>query len=100
MQAKRQKTGGGASLDPSANPYLAHHYEEEQATSNGYSNGVGARQKQSGGALARITRHKSTDAQAREAEDGPLNPFTGKQLSKQYFNILEKRRGLPVHAQR
>jgi pre-mRNA-splicing factor ATP-dependent RNA helicase DHX15/PRP43 len=94
-QSKRQKMNGSSS-DPAANPYLAHHYEQDDGYSNGYGNGKSG----SNDALSRISRHQSTDVQARAAEDGPANPFTGRQLSKQYFGILEKRRGLPVHAQR
>lgn len=89
LEPKRQKI----------NPYLAHHYEQD-AGDNGYSNGYGARQNGSKGALGGMTRHKTTDQQAKEAEDGPDNPFTGKTLSKQYFRILDQRRNLPVHAQR
>ncbi|KAK3074023.1 DEAH-box ATP-dependent RNA helicase prp43, partial [Coniosporium uncinatum] len=98
-RAKRQKVD----MDPRANPYLAHQYDEQESNGygNGYSNGVGlgGKGKQSG-ALSTFTRHKTTSAQAAEAEDGPLNPFTGKNLSNTYFNILKTRRNLPVHAQR
>ncbi len=52
------------------------------------------------GAFAGITRHASTAAQARKAEEGPTNPFTGRPLSTRYFDILRKRRDLPVHTER
>ncbi|KAK6497646.1 DEAH-box ATP-dependent RNA helicase prp43 [Arthrobotrys musiformis] len=70
------------------NPYLAHMYAPSTALSAGQD------------LFAGLTRHQTTTAQAQKAEDGPLNPFTGTQLSKQYFDILKKRRDLPVHAQR
>ncbi|GMM50862.1 DEAH-box ATP-dependent RNA helicase [Starmerella bacillaris] len=33
-------------------------------------------------------------------EDGPNNPWTGSEYSSKYFDILSKRRELPVHVQR
>lgn len=50
--------------------------------------------------VADVERHKSTAEQAAKLEDGPANPFNGKDLSQNYFKILEVRRNLPVHAQR
>lgn len=87
-------------LDPKANPYLAHHYEEP--VSNGYSNGYRNNGNSSGGkgTLGNFERHKVTSAGCMTAEDGPQNPFNSKQLSQEYFNILKVRRNLPVHAQR
>ena len=95
-------------LDPRANPYLAHRYEEpveDDDNYNGYSNGYGRPTRRTDGisnasSLARFPRHKSTAAMARNAEDGPNNPFSGQPLSSQYFNILKTRRNLPVHQQR
>ncbi|RDW66080.1 hypothetical protein BP6252_09715 [Coleophoma cylindrospora] len=87
-RAKRVKTAG--ELDPSTNPYLAHHYEQE---SNGYSNGGET-------SLSHFKRHKTTAEQAHAAEDGPNNPFNNRPLSSQYFGILKTRRDLPVHKQR
>lgn len=95
-------------LDPRANPYLAHRYEEpaeDEGSYNGYSNGYGRPTNRMKGvsnasSLARFPRHKSTAAMAKNAEDGPNNPFSGQPLSSQYFNILKTRRNLPVHQQR
>lgn len=87
------------------NPYLAH-MEQQTDDSAGHSNGYGYfKTNKLNGAPAGTTigwfrRHETTAAMAREAEDGPNNPFNGKVLSSQYFNILKTRRGLPVHAQR
>ncbi|MCJ1343521.1 DEAH-box ATP-dependent RNA helicase prp43 [Peltigera leucophlebia] len=97
---KRQKTND---MDPKANPYLAHMYEdstENSSYSNGYErpikgNGTGKKSM-----LTKFKRHDTTAAMAKEAENGPNNPFTGKPLSPQYISILETRRNLPVHAQR
>lgn len=44
--------------------------------------------------------HKTSAKMAHDIEEGPLNPFTGKPLSKKYFDILQARRNLPVHLQR
>lgn len=90
--------------DPKSNPYLAHMYEEDNSY-NDYSNGYGkaasrAKVFSDTATVARLPRHKTTAAMAKKAEDGPNNPFTGKPLSSQYFNILKTRRNLPVHAQR
>lgn len=95
-------------MDPRANPYLAHRYEEpveDEGSYNGYSNGYARPTKRMDGtlnasSLARFPRHKSTAAMAKNAEDGPNNPFSGQPLSSQYFSILKTRRNLPVHQQR
>lgn len=87
------------------NPYLAH-MEQQTEDPAGYSNGYrpfktsklnGAPE---GTTIGWFRRHETTAAMARKAEDGPNNPFNGKALSSQYFNILKTRRNLPVHAQR
>lgn len=102
-RAKRQKTSSSTDMDPKANPYLAHMYEEP--SSEGYSNGYGSPKNRLNGsqhnsALAKFQRHNTTSEMAKKAEDGPNHAFNGKPLSKQYFGILKTRRGLPVHAQR
>ena len=48
----------------------------------------------------RLIPGKTTAAQAEQLENGPNNYFTGKPLSKRYFDILAKRRQLPVTKQR
>lgn len=96
-RSKRQKTNG-KDLNPEANPYLAHMYEDQNgygSSNNGYSS-----MKPRTNLFASLTRHSTTAEQARVAEDGPDNPFNGRPLSKRYFSILETRRKLPVHAQR
>ncbi|TLD34956.1 pre-mRNA-splicing factor ATP-dependent RNA helicase PRP43 [Venturia nashicola] len=98
--SRKRKKPNGADMDPKANPYLAHMYQDDDDNSNnGYSNG-----RSLNGRVASIldtfTRHNTTAALALSAEDGPNNAFTNKPLSKQYFNILKTRRNLPVHSQR
>ncbi|KAJ5488921.1 Pre-mRNA-splicing factor ATP-dependent RNA helicase PRP43 [Penicillium diatomitis] len=83
-RAKRQKMDAG---DPRENPYLAHMYEDTD----------GADQSS---ALAKFKRHQTTASLAMKAEDGEVNPFSGKPFSTKYFSILKTRRDLPVHAQR
>ena len=101
-RSKRLKTLNSADMDPKANPYLAHMYDNDN--SQYASNGYGASSGRSFGAgdnpLHRFKRHKTTQAEANNAENGPNNPFNGQPLSKQYFNILKTRRNLPVHQQR
>ncbi|KAI9809929.1 MAG: DEAH-box ATP-dependent RNA helicase prp43 [Sarcosagium campestre] len=87
-------------LDPQTNPYLAHMYEDSNENGYGNGNGDGTYGGGNGSILRTYRRHQTTTAQARTAEDGPRNPFTGQQLSEQYFKILKTRRDLPVHAQR
>ncbi|PSK59268.1 pre-mRNA-splicing factor ATP-dependent RNA helicase PRP43 [Elsinoe australis] len=95
--SKRQK------MDPANNPYLAHMHEDG---ANGYENGNNGYSKGSyngkatGPAIPGLKRHHTTAKAAKVAEDGPLNPFTGRQLSDRYFSILKTRRNLPVHQQR
>ena len=103
FRAKRQKTSVAADMDPKANPYLAHMYEEP--ANQGYSNGYGSPRSRMNGTqknstLSKFERHSSTSAMAKGAEDGPNNPYNGQPLSSRYFSILKTRRGLPVHAQR
>lgn len=84
VRAKRQKMDAG---DPKDNPYLAHMYED--------TNGA-----VKSSALAKFKRHQTTSALAKKAEDGEINPFSGRPFSTKYFSILKTRRDLPVHAQR
>lgn len=108
-RSKRQKTSS-TDMDPKENPYLAHMYEEEDVEEEdvqdgGYNYGYRKPTNFMNGrgnysALAGFPRHRTTAAMAKKAEDGPNNPFNGKPLSTQYFNILKTRRNLPVHAQR
>ena len=99
---KRQKVED-RTMDPKANPYLAHMYECEGSDS--YSNGYSTPPRRMNGntatgPLAKFMRHKTTAAQAKQAEDSGVNPFTGQATSKKFFSILRTRRDLPVHAQR
>jgi pre-mRNA-splicing factor ATP-dependent RNA helicase DHX15/PRP43 len=90
-RVKRQKTSG-ANMDPKKNPYLQHMYEDSNGSGTSFGTGSGS--------FDINKRHKSTVEGAKTAEDGPLNPFNGRELSSQYFGILKTRRNLPVHAQR
>ena len=97
-RAKKVKTAG---LDPKANPYLAHMYENEEPDGSNYSSrrSNGYASSESTG-LSSFKRHATTAAQAHVAEDGPANPLNNNPLSKRYFDILKTRRDLPVHKQR
>lgn len=52
------------------------------------------------GEFAGLSRHKTTAEQAKNLEDGKVNPFTGRDYTPKYVDILKIRRELPVHAQR
>ena len=89
------------------NPYLAHREPKIEEEETGYRNGYGHGLKpsrtmgaSSGTTIGHFPRHETTAAMAIKAENGPNNPFTGRPLSSQYFNILKTRRNLPVHSQR
>jgi pre-mRNA-splicing factor ATP-dependent RNA helicase DHX15/PRP43 len=106
-RAKRQKIDSSADANMGKkpyNPYLAHMYEDEDG--NNMKNGYGGAPlpmmngRAYNSPLTKFQRHQSTSAQAKKAEDGPMNPFNGKPLSSRYFSILKTRRDLPVHAQR
>ncbi len=100
-RSKRVKTE--SNMDPSANPYLAHHYNGngEDSSGNGHFNRrANGYSFNTSSAFAKFRRHKTTAEQAHEAEDGPNNPFNGAPLSERYFSILRTRRDLPVHKQR
>jgi len=101
-RAKRARIGerdldSSTDLEPSKNPYLAHHYEDHGY--DGYKNGNGYNSSAETG-LDHFERHKTTAKQAYKAEDGPNNPFNNNPLSDRYFKILKTRRDLPVNKQR
>ncbi|RMY54140.1 hypothetical protein D0863_13719 [Hortaea werneckii] len=92
---KRQKISDDSDMDSAKNnPYLAHMHDGDE------SNGASGQANGHGSSIAGLTRHATTAKAAAKAEDGPLNPFNGNQLSDRYFSILKGRRDLPVHAQR
>ena len=93
---KRQKTSSDPATDPRNNPYLAHMYTNE---TNGYTNGS-ATPTRPDTPLSALRRHQTTAKDARQIEDGKVNPLTGQAYSERYFSILKTRRDLPVHAQR
>lgn len=47
-----------------------------------------------------LVRHNTTAEQATKLEQAAVNPFTGRDFTPKYFDILKIRRELPVHAQR
>lgn len=53
-----------------------------------------------GGEFDKSQRNKTTAALAQALESGATNPFTGKEFTQKYCDILKVRRDLPVHAQR
>ena len=110
-RVKRVKFAENASkstMDPANNPYLAHWNDSQSAGRTHIQPYMYPSQLTDPEADTRKTpvdlssfkRHETTPAQARAAEDGPLNPFTGEALSSRYMSILKTRRDLPVHAQR
>jgi pre-mRNA-splicing factor ATP-dependent RNA helicase DHX15/PRP43 len=92
LAAKRLKM---ESKDDANNPYLAHLYPKEER--NGHS--FDSSEKYTS-ILDGFKRHETTAEQAAKAEDSPVNPWTGRPHSQQYFNILKVRRNLPVHKQK
>ncbi|KAK3950816.1 pre-mRNA splicing factor ATP-dependent RNA helicase [Pseudoneurospora amorphoporcata] len=82
---KRAENGDAA--PEKYNPYLAHLNEDGN---NGDFESP----------LDSFERHQTTAAQAAQAEDSELNPWTGQPHSQRYFDILKTRRDLPVHKQR
>ena len=106
--AKRVKMqNGNGNLDPANNPYLAHMRDNGPSSKSFFAVSrprmltwtTEAKANLADG-LYDFKRHATTSKQARAAEDGPLNPFTGKTLSSTYMSILKTRRDLPVHQQR
>ncbi|EDP51899.1 DEAH-box ATP-dependent RNA helicase prp43 [Aspergillus fumigatus] len=91
-RAKRQKMDK-SETDPRNNPYLAHMYADASTNGNSSSSGTNP-------AFAKLKRHQTTAALAKEVEDGEINPLTGRPFSSKYFSILQTRRDLPVHQQR
>jgi pre-mRNA-splicing factor ATP-dependent RNA helicase DHX15/PRP43 len=91
-EASNKKTKMDA-RDGKANPYLAHMYEEE-------NNGWGSNEPAANSPLAGMKRRQTSAQQHTKVEDLDSNPFTGRQHSQKYFQILQTRRELPVHKQR
>jgi pre-mRNA-splicing factor ATP-dependent RNA helicase DHX15/PRP43 len=60
--------------DPRNNPYLAHMYADASTNGNSSSSGTNS-------AFAKLKRHQTTAALAKEIEDGEVNPFTGQPFS-------------------
>lgn len=52
------------------------------------------------GEFAGLIRHHTTSEQAERLQNGKVNPFTGRDFTPKYFDILKIRNELPVHAQR
>lgn len=52
------------------------------------------------GEFSGLVRHQTTAEQAEALENAQVNPFTGRDFTPKYFDILKIRRDLPVHAQR
>lgn len=109
--AKRVKMeNGNGKLDPASNPYLAHWNDEPAGKSKAArahniaeSANIDPPSEDPANSADRLysfKRHATTAKEATAAEDGPLNPFTGRALSSKYMGILKKRRDLPVHQQR
>lgn len=73
------------------NPYLAHMYENDDA-----SNGA----QSANSAFKGMTIRKTTAKQAEKVEDMDTNAFTGETHSQKYFQIMQTRRDLPVNKQR
>ncbi|KAF2185299.1 P-loop containing nucleoside triphosphate hydrolase protein [Zopfia rhizophila CBS 207.26] len=91
-RVKRVKVeeNGYSKTDPANNPYLAH-WDSADMKNDPVN---------SADRLYKFKRHATTAKEAKAAEDGPINPFTGTTLSSRYMSILKKRRELPVHVQR
>lgn len=88
QDSKRIKRAENGDAAPEKyNPYLAH--LNEDANNGDFPS-----------PLDSFERHKTTAAQAAQAEDSELNPWTGQPHSQRYFDILKARRDLPVHKQR
>ncbi|KAM9908320.1 hypothetical protein OXX69_006077 [Metschnikowia pulcherrima] len=70
--------------------YNQHHREATPETLQAHDNGE----------FAGLTRYKTTAKDAQRLESGKINPFTGREYTQKYIDILRVRRDLPVHAQR
>jgi hypothetical protein len=82
-RAKRQK-GNGADMDPKANSYLAHMYDEQE----GYSNSYGSGRKSKNNLLAGFMKHETTVEQAKVTENRPYNSYNRLELSKRPLTRL------------
>ncbi|KAK3386980.1 P-loop containing nucleoside triphosphate hydrolase protein [Podospora didyma] len=88
QDSKRLKMANGKT-DEKYNPYLAHHYDDNDNSQNGFQS-----------PLDQLQRHNTTAQQAAKLEDLDANPWTSQPHSQRYFGILKSRRDLPVHKQR
>ncbi|ODV94376.1 hypothetical protein PACTADRAFT_51221 [Pachysolen tannophilus NRRL Y-2460] len=81
-------------------PELAAKKAEAKLNANPVSMEKEVLQIHNNGEFKGLIRHSTTAKQAKALENGSVNPFTGKNYSEKYFNILKIRENLPVHAQR
>ena len=90
---KAKKEDGQDGAGEKYNPYLAHMYQDADAT-------AGNGELSPDSPFANFKRRRTTAVQASKVEDLSTNAFTGKEHTQKYFQILQTRRDLPVHKQR
>ncbi|KAL6855115.1 DEAH-box ATP-dependent RNA helicase prp43 [Amphichorda felina] len=90
---KAKKEDGQDGDGEKYNPYLAHMYQDADAT-------AGNGELSPDSPFASFKRRRTTAVQASKVEDLSTNAFTGKEHTQKYFQILQTRRDLPVHKQR
>lgn len=73
---------------------------EESLKKHPHPNDLAPLEFHDNGEFSGIERHKTTAEIAQRLESGTINPFTGREFSQKYCDILRVRRDLPVHAQR
>lgn len=91
--ASRKKVRGEEGNGEKYNPYLAHMHQDG---GNGYNSDEPSRDSP----FAGMTRRHTTAEQHTRVEDLATNPFTQREHTQKYFQILQSRRDLPVHKQR
>ncbi|KAI8347720.1 P-loop containing nucleoside triphosphate hydrolase protein [Mortierella sp. GBAus27b] len=98
-KSKKQQRADKEAEAPRENPYLAHRPPGERlvggAASGKNQYGVGPNHP-----LYNFVMGATTAEQSEAAEEGAVNPFTGKPFSDKYRKILSGRRKLPVNKHR
>ncbi|RKP26871.1 P-loop containing nucleoside triphosphate hydrolase protein [Syncephalis pseudoplumigaleata] len=83
-EERASKRAPSDSASDDSNPYLAHRKDKKRS------------KKQDGATASTMQPGNTTAKQGEAAEDGDINPFTGRPFSNTYRAILKKRRELPV----
>jgi pre-mRNA-splicing factor ATP-dependent RNA helicase DHX15/PRP43 len=96
----KKQSRADAGETPRENPYLAHLLPSERLVGGAAASGRNQHGLAPNHPLYNFVIGATTAEQGEAAEEGAVNPFTGKPFSEKYRKILTGRRKLPVNKHR